>query len=79
MKFTAWTLLTDVGLLGGLLLVGMLVRAKLRVAQRMLLPASVVGGVLGLVLGPNVLRVLPFSDQLSVYPSVLIVVVFAAL
>jgi glutamate:Na+ symporter, ESS family len=79
MKFTAWTLLTDVGLLGGLLLVGMLVRAKVRLAQRMLLPASVVGGVLGLVLGPNVLRVLPFSDQLSVYPSVLIVVVFAAL
>ncbi|WP_028922990.1 sodium/glutamate symporter [Pseudonocardia acaciae] len=79
MKFTAWTLLTDVGLLGGLLLVGMLVRAKLGVAQRLLLPASVVGGALGLVLGPNVLRVLPFSDQLAVYPSVLIVVVFAAL
>lgn len=79
MKFTAWTLLTDLGLIGALLLVGVIARAKVGVVQRLMLPASVLGGALGLLLGPNVLGLLPFSDQLSVYPAMLIVVVFAAL
>src|SRR5690625_8011996 len=44
----------------------------------MMIPASFLAGCLGLLLGPQVLGLLPFSDQLSTYSSVLIAVVFAA-
>ena len=44
-----------------------------------MLPASVLAGFLGLLLGPRVLGVLPFSDQLGTYASVLIAVVFGCL
>jgi ESS family glutamate:Na+ symporter len=79
MEFGPWSLVVDAGLIGGLLLVGTLVRRWVVPAQRLMLPASVVAGFLGLLFGPQVLGVLPFSDQLGTYASVLIAVVFACL
>jgi ESS family glutamate:Na+ symporter len=79
MAYSPWSLLTDAGLIGGLLLVGTLVRRWVGLAQRLMLPASVIAGFLGLLLGPKVLGVLPFSDQLGTYASVLIAVIFACL
>jgi glutamate:Na+ symporter, ESS family len=79
MEYGPWSLLTDAGLIGALLLVGTLVRRWVVPAQRLLLPASVIAGFLGLLLGPEVLGLLPFSDQLGTYASVLIAVIFACL
>ncbi|WP_262701712.1 MULTISPECIES: sodium/glutamate symporter [Streptomyces] len=79
MEYTPWSLLSDAGLIAALLVVGTLARAHLRVVQRLMLPASVLAGFLGLLLGPNALDLLPFSDQLGTYSSVLIVIVFACL
>ena len=41
-------------LLGVFLLIGTLARAKLGVLQRMFLPASVIGGFVGLLIGPAI-------------------------
>ncbi|MEJ2888862.1 sodium/glutamate symporter [Actinomycetospora aeridis] len=79
MEYTPWSLLVDAGLIGALLLVGTMIRRWVRLAQRLMLPASVIAGFLGLALGPNVLGVLPFSDELDTYASVLIAVIFACL
>ena len=79
MEYTPWSLLVDAGLIGTLLLIGTLVRRWVGLAQRLMLPASVIAGFLGLALGPNVLGVLPFSDELDTYASVLIAVIFACL
>lgn len=78
MEFTPWTILVDAGLIGLLLIIGAGLRAVIRPIQSLMIPASVIAGILGLVLGPQVLGWLPFSDQLSTYSSVLIAVVFAA-
>ncbi|MGW8376899.1 sodium/glutamate symporter [Streptomyces sp. ODS28] len=79
MTYTPWSLLSDAGLIAVLLVVGTLVRARVRIVQRLMLPSSVIAGFLGLLLGPQCLGLLPFSDQLETYASVLIVVVFACL
>lgn len=79
MEFSPWTLLTDIGLIGLLLVVGTLIRATLRPMQSLLIPASVIAGFLGLFLGPSFLNVLPFSEELGTYASVLIAVIFACL
>lgn len=85
------TLIGDAGLIGGLLLVAVVLRAKVRVLQWLLLPAPVIAGLLGFLLGPQVagawgLRVgaweftgLPFSPYVGSYTTLLIAVVFACL
>ncbi|GGC50487.1 MULTISPECIES: sodium/glutamate symporter [Brevibacterium] len=78
-EFSPSALLVDAGLIGGLLVIGTILRAKISAIQTMMIPAGVIAGVLGLVLGPNVLGWLPFSDQLGEYTSLLIVLVFACL
>lgn len=78
MEFTPWTILIDAGLMGLLLIVGAALRALIKPIQSLMIPASVLAGILGLIFGPQVLGWLPFSDHLSTYASVLIAVVFAA-
>jgi len=78
MDVTPWTNFVDAGLIGILLIIGAGLRAVIKPIQNMMIPASVLAGGLGLLLGPQVLGWLPFSDQLSTYSSVLIAVVFAA-
>lgn len=78
-EFTPWTLLIDAGMIGALLAVGVLLRAIMKTLQSLLIPASFIAGFLGLALGPNGFGLLPFSEELGTYASVLIVVVFACL
>lgn len=79
MNYTPYSLLADVGWISVLLLVGMLARRYVPVIQRLMLPSSITAGLLGIALGPAWLDLIPFSDQLSTYSSILIAVVFAAI
>ena len=79
MDFSPWVLFTDIGLVSLLLLVGTIIRAKVRFVQKMFLPASIIAGILGLALGPNGFGLLPFSDQIKVYPAILIAIIFGTL
>lgn len=76
---TAWTVFTDLGFISLLLLAGTFLRAKVKPLQLLFLPASLIAGLLGLALGPMGLGIIPFSDNLGTYASILIAVVFAAL
>jgi len=76
---TLWTVLIDVSLMGGLLLIGQFLRAKLKIFQKLLIPPALLAGFLALLLGPNGFGILPFSDSLGTYASVLIVLIFAAM
>ena len=77
--FTPWTFFVDLGLISLLLLVGQLLRAKVKLIQQMFIPPSLIAGLLGLALGPNGLGWLPFSGEIGTYASILIAIVFAAL
>jgi len=65
-----------------LLFIGAFLRAKIRLFQKLYLPACVIGGFLGLIVGPNVLNLIPVSGDVmevaSSLPGVLIVPVLAA-
>ncbi len=75
-------LLQSLGLLGLFLIIGMVLRAVCKPLQKAFIPASVIGGFLLLILGPQVLNVLPVSaDWFSYYnmlPGILIVPVVTA-
>ncbi len=79
MEFSAWSLFTDIGLISLLLVIGMVLRAKVKVIQKMFLPASIIAGILGLAFGPNGLGWIPFSDSIEDYPGILIAVIFGSL
>lgn len=79
MEFNSWSIFIDVGLISALLLIGVIVRAKVPLVQKLFLPASVIAGILGLILGPNGFGLLPFSNAIAQYPGILIAVVFSTL
>ena len=73
---TVHDLFIDFALASGLILVGQLLRAKITLFQRFFMPASMIAGFLGLILGPSVLGILPFSDSIGSYAGVLIILIF---
>lgn len=79
MEFTPWNIFTDLGLIFLLLLIGKAIRAKVKPAQMLFLPASIIAGILGLLLGPNGFGIIPLSDQIGTYPAILIAIIFASL
>lgn len=75
-------LLQCLALLSVFLLIGVFLRAKLVVFQKTFIPAGVIGGFLLLILGPQMLDILPFPknwvDIYALLPGILIVPVVAA-
>lgn len=77
-------LLVSFSMLSFFLIIGMILRAKIKFLQKIFLPASVIGGFIGLILGPIVLgnyAILPLPKEwintYSLLPGILIVPVVA--
>ena len=79
MENTAWGLFVDFGLVAILLLLGQWMRSRIVTLQKLFLPANIIAGFLGLILGPGGLDILPFSNFIAHYPGILIALVFASL
>lgn len=75
-------LLKSLGFLSVLLLLGTFLRAKFKILQVTFLPASVIGGFIGLILGPICFNILPIpQDWITIYsllPGILIVPIVAS-
>jgi glutamate:Na+ symporter, ESS family len=79
-------LMIDISWLSLLLLIGKYLRARFYFLQKLFLPASVIAGFIGLILGPyifgkHLFTVIPLSlmDSWALYPGRLINIVFACL
>jgi len=72
-------ILVDLIIISLFFILGAIIRAKVKVFQRFLIPASVIGGVIGLIMGKNVIGLVPISDFYSQLANVGIDVVFAGL
>lgn len=74
--------LKSLGLLGAFLLLGVFIRANIKIFQKTFIPAGVIGGFLLLILGPQCINILPVPGEwfkiYSLLPGVLIVPVVAA-
>lgn len=73
---TIYDMLTDFACASLLILVGQLLRSKIRFFQTFFVPASLIGGFLGLLLGPRALGVMPFSSNFGSYAGCFIIIVF---
>lgn len=75
---TIYTLLVDFAFASLLIFIGMLIRSKVKFIQRSFVPASLLAGFMGLILGPNMLNILPFSEFMGSYSGALTIFVFAS-
>lgn len=74
---TVYDFFIDFAIASVLILVGQLIRAKVKLFQEFFIPASMIAGFLGLFLGKQFLNILPYSDSIGSYAGVLIIIVFA--
>ena len=77
--FNPWTLFVDIGIISLLLLLGKLMRVKIKFIQKLFIPPSLLAGFIGLALGPHGFDVLPISSQTGTYAGILIALIFGAL
>lgn len=76
---TIKTLCSDMLLLAVFMLMGFFIREYIKLLQKLFLPASLIGGLLILLLGQQVLGVVTVPDSYSGIPNVLIDIVMASL
>lgn len=80
MDFSPWTLIVDFGLVSVLLMLGKLLRAKVRFIQKLFLPPSLLAGFIALILGPEILGLLPLDPgNCGTYSAILIALVFGCI
>ena len=77
--FTPWTLFVDIGIISLLLLIGKLMRVKIKWVQKLFIPPSLLAGFIGLACGPHGFDILPISEQTGTYAGILIAFIFGAL
>ena len=77
--FTPWTLFVDIGIISALLLIGKLMRTRIKLVQKLFIPPSLLAGFIGLAFGPYGLDILPLSNQTGTYAGILIAFIFGAL
>ena len=73
------TVFTDLGLLMVFLLVGVAIREIIKPIQKLFIPASVLGGAVALILGPQVLGLIEIPETFAEMPSPMITVVLTAM
>ena len=79
MEYTAYSFVMDFAFMSVLLLIAQLLRSKLRFLQMFYIPSSVVAGLFGLILGPQVLGVIPWSGKIGSYAYLLVCILFAGI
>lgn len=76
---TVNSLLTDLTVMSLFLIIGFLVREVVKPLQKLFLPASIIGGIIALILGPQVLGLAAIPKSFSAYSGALIRFVMCAL
>ena len=89
MEFTSYSMLMDFCVMSGLLFVAQIMRSKIKFFQNFYIPASLIAGFLGLLIGPQFMgkwmndyfniAFNPFSSQAGSYAYLLVCVLFAGL
>ena len=78
---TVQNLLLYVSVIGLLLVISTIIRLKVPLLRKAFIPASLLAGIIGLILGPHVLKIIPpeITASMGALPGQMIVIVFACM
>ena len=74
---SVYDILADFAYASALILVGQFLRSKVTFFQKFFIPARMLAGFLGLLLGSQFMNVIHFSDAMGSYAGLLVIPVFA--
>lgn len=79
MDYNAYSFIMDFAFMSLLLVIAQFLRGGVKFLQNFYIPSSVVAGVIGLLCGPQVLNIIPWSDKIGSYAYLLVCILFAGL
>lgn len=79
MDYNAYSFVMDFAFMSLLLVIAQFLRARVKFLQNFYIPASVIAGLLGLICGPQMLNIIPWSNKIGSYAYLLVCVLFAGL
>jgi ESS family glutamate:Na+ symporter len=79
MDYTNMSFLYDFAFMSLLLVIAQFLRSHIKFLQMFYIPASVLAGIMGLLLGPQFLNVIPWSGKIGSYAYMLVCVLFGGL
>ncbi len=79
MDYTHMSFLYDFAFMSLLLVVAQFLRSNIKFLQMFYIPASVLAGIFGLLLGPQFLNIIPWSGKIGSYAYMLVCVLFGGL
>lgn len=79
MDYSAYSFVCDMAYMSLLLIISQIIRSVVRPLQKLYIPASVIAGTLGLILGPQVMNIIAWSDEIGSYAYLFICVIFGGL
>ena len=79
MDYNAYSFIMDFAFMSLLLVIAQFLRGGVKFLQNFYIPSSVVAGVIGLICGPQVLNIIPWSDKIGSYAYLLVCILFAGL
>ena len=79
MEYTHMSFLYDFAFMSLLLIIAQFLRSHIKFLQMFYIPASVLAGIMGLLLGPQFLNVIPWSGRIGSYAYMLVCVLFGGL
>lgn len=79
MDYTHMSFLYDFAFMSLLLIVAQFMRSRIKFLQMFYIPASVLAGIMGLLLGPQFLNIIPWSGRIGSYAYMLVCVLFGGL
>ena len=79
MDYTNMSFLYDFAFMSLLLVAAQFLRSHIKFLQMFYIPASVLAGIMGLLLGPQFLNIIPWSGRIGSYAYMLVCVLFGGL
>ena len=79
MDYTHMSFLYDFAFMSLLLIIAQFLRSNIKFLQMLYIPASVLAGIFGLLLGPQFLNIIPWSGRIGSYAYMLVCVLFGGL
>jgi len=78
MSSAIWNVFLDISIMAVFLMIAKLMRTKIKIIQKLLIPPALLAGFMVLALGPRGWGLVPISEGIGTYAAVLIVFIFAA-
>ena len=79
MNYSPYDFVTDIAIMSIILILSQVMRCSIKWLQDHYVPSSIIAGIIGLILGPQLLNIVHWSSKVGSYPYLMTCVLFAGI